>query len=73
MNYLIFGCIGLGIIVLILLFSILDKIQQSVNSIENDSVIIKRTLDDIEQDIRCINEHIHNIEYKFTEKEEIGE
>ena len=44
MNYLIFACIGLGIIILILLFMALDRIENSLDyikgSINNIATII---------------------------------
>lgn len=73
MNYLIFACIGLGIIVLISFFMTLDKIQRSVNNMEIDLDYTRRNTNDIEHDITYINHHLHEIKLTLTEKKEIGE
>lgn len=73
MNYLIFACIGLGIVVLISFFMTLDKIQRSVNNIETDLGYTKIYMNDTEHDITRINNYLHEIKLTLTEKKEIGE
>ena len=66
MNYLIFACIGLGIIILILLFMALDRIENSLD-------YIKGSINNIELNVGYMNEEIYNIKNKFTKKNETGE
>jgi len=47
MNYLIFACIGLSIVVLISLFITLEKIQQGIDNIENTMDWVKRSTDNL--------------------------
>ena len=69
MNYLIFACIGLSIVVLISLFITLEKIQQGIDNIENTMDWVKRSTDNfpyIDSDIYTVflnymdNEYISN-------------
>lgn len=66
MNYLIFACIGLGIIILILLFMALNRIENSLD-------YIKGNINNIELNVGYMNEEIYNIKNKFTKKNETRE
>lgn len=76
MNYLIFACIGLGIIVLISLFITLEKIRQGINNIENTMDWVKRSTDNlqyIDTDICQIKDDVIKIKSILTESKKIEE
>ena len=76
MNYLIFACIGLSIVVLISLFITLEKIQQGIDNIENTMDWVKRSTDNfpyIDSDIYQIKDDVIKIKSILTESKKIEE